>query len=196
MGKSFDELVKEGSDQGLDRPKAEARARDLLYGDPPAAAPASAPEAFASVDELWTFLQATWESRSTGAELVDVLESINDLLDRGVISQEQFREVMQRTKEQQKEPNVLLTEKQKQSKKAARTATTSAASASAAAASASAPAPAPAPASAAGDAPASAADDAAALVRSVLLVQQQGQSAVWAAPKLGFRASSGRARRL
>ena len=181
MGKSFDELVKEGSDQGLDRPKAEARARDLLYGDPPAAAPASAPEAFASVDELWTFLQATWESRSTGAELVDVLESINDLLDRGVISQEQFREVMQRTKEQQKEPNLyatagsnpglvdprprsstpsarlslpltrvslaldrLLTEKQKQPKKAARTATTSAASASAAAASASAPAPAPA----------------------------------------------------
>ena len=29
MAKSFDELVKEGRDQGLDRAKAEARARDL-----------------------------------------------------------------------------------------------------------------------------------------------------------------------
>ena len=165
MAKSFEELVKEGSDQGLDRPKAEARARDLFYGDPPPQAPAVAPEAFASDDELWTFLQATWESRSTGAELVDVLESINDLLDRGVISQEQFREVMRRTKEQQKEPTLLLTEKQKQQKqpkKAARTATSSSA--------------APAPASAAGDASASAADDARAsaeaLARSVLLVQR------------------------
>ena len=35
MAKSFDELVKEGRDQGLDRAKAEARARDLFYGDPP-----------------------------------------------------------------------------------------------------------------------------------------------------------------
>ena len=137
MAKSFEELVKEGSDQGLDRPKAEARARDLFYGDPPPQA--LAPEAFASDDELWTFLQATWESRSTGAELVDVLESINDLLDRGVISQEQFREVMRRTKEQQKEPTLLLTEKQKQQKqpkKAARTATSSAAAAPASAATA------------------------------------------------------------
>ena len=35
MAKSFDALVKEGRDQGLDRAKAEARARDLFYGDPP-----------------------------------------------------------------------------------------------------------------------------------------------------------------
>ena len=176
MAKSFDELVKEGRDQGLDRAKAEARARDLFYGDPPPQAtrlrepPPSVPEAFASVDELWAHLQATWESRSTGTELVDVLESINELLDRGVISQEQFREVMRRTREQQKEPTLVLTEKQKrqqQPKKAARIGVAPAA-----------PVPpstrAPAPAPAAGDVPASAADDrvsAEAFMRSVLLLQ-------------------------
>ena len=86
---------------GLNRPKAEARARDMLYGDPePATAePATAEPAaaFRSVDELWQSLQATWESRSTGTELVDALETINDLLDRGVISQDQFGELMART---------------------------------------------------------------------------------------------------
>ena len=177
MADGFDKLVQEGHALGLDRPKAEARARDLLYGDPPPQAPAPAAEAFTSIDELWKFLQATWESRSNGAELVDVLECINDLLERGVISQELFGEVMRRTTERRKQPE--------QAVHPASTATSSAATSSAVSASASAStsasafpstsASASASAYAAGDAP-SAADDARAsaeaLSRSVLLVQR------------------------
>ena len=55
--------------------------------------------AHADVDALWDELRSAWESRGQGGiELVDALEAINDLLDRGVIQPEQFREMLVRAR--------------------------------------------------------------------------------------------------
>ena len=62
--------------------------------------PASSTDvAHADVDALWEELRFAWESRGQGGiELVDALEAINDLLDRGVIQPEQFREMLVRAR--------------------------------------------------------------------------------------------------
>ena len=122
MAQSFASLVSEGRELGLSRAEAEARARDILFGDDegPAPRPAAAGDdaaarehdisvsepgsadalagaGFASLDELWSQIQKSWESRGRGVELLTVLEEINELLDRGIISAEQFQELMLRT---------------------------------------------------------------------------------------------------
>ena len=56
---------------------------------------ASSSVGYADVDALWEELRSAWESRGQGGiELVDALEAINDLLDRGIIQPEQFREML------------------------------------------------------------------------------------------------------
>ena len=61
--------------------------------------PAASTDAHANVDALWEELRSAWESRGQGGiELVDALEAINDLLDRGVIQPEQFREMLVRAR--------------------------------------------------------------------------------------------------
>ena len=109
----FQRLVRAGLDQGLSRAEAERRARDDLFGDimnPDSSSPrddtpavAQAPPLPASeearsflpagvnksVDELWQELQRAWRSREEGVELVDVLEEINDLLEKGLVTQEE-----------------------------------------------------------------------------------------------------------
>ena len=116
----FQGLVEQGLKKGLSASAAEQWARDRLYGgledeepddglraldrfasmedDSVRLAPEDAPQ-FASVDELWASLQRAWEQRDKGVELVDVLEEVNDLLDRGVISAEQFRDLLVRAEE-------------------------------------------------------------------------------------------------
>ena len=60
---------------------------------------ASSGVAHTDVDALWNELRSAWESRGQGGiELVDALEAINDLLDRGVIQPEQFREMLVRAR--------------------------------------------------------------------------------------------------
>ena len=57
--------------------------------------PAASTSGYADVDALWEELRSAWESRGQGGiELVDALEAINDLLDRGIIQPEQFREML------------------------------------------------------------------------------------------------------
>lgn len=117
MSGGFQRLVEQGLSNGLSATAAEQWARDKLYGgledDEPDdglaalnrfaqmddAPPAASVDGFASVDELWANLQRAWEQRDKGVELVDVLEEVNDLLDRGVISAEQFRDLLVRAEE-------------------------------------------------------------------------------------------------
>ena len=110
---SFGSLVQKGLRKGLSRAEAEAEARDILFGDPSVAKPqpplppqpqpvqteagsatALAEAGFGSLDELWASLQQAWDKRGRGVELIEVLDEINSLLDRGVISVEQFQELM------------------------------------------------------------------------------------------------------
>ena len=85
------------------KPKADRQAGDSRrpHDDRPSAAVVATP--FTSVDELWVQLQRAWEVKDADGggrvELVDVLEEINDLLDRGVITTEQFRGLLTRGKE-------------------------------------------------------------------------------------------------
>ena len=104
MGR-FAELTARFTAEGMSKMAAEAKARDIIYGDgeepsDPAPAQISEPESFTSVEELWAQLQSTWANREKeGVELVDVLEQINDLLDRGVITSEQFEELLVRSQQ-------------------------------------------------------------------------------------------------
>ena len=50
---------------------------------------------YESFDELWATLQRGWERREK-VQLVDVLDEINELLERGVIDMSQFEELLQR----------------------------------------------------------------------------------------------------
>ena len=96
MALEFADLVREGQDMwGLSRAKAEARARDILFGDGKSHQPPVAPTAassdirspgssaalaeagFASMEELWAHIQSTWELRGRGVDLIAVLEQIN-----------------------------------------------------------------------------------------------------------------------
>ena len=124
---NFNELVALGLTEGLTRAEAEARAREICYGEgapedqsflndvdealwrscgglspksrggltPPSGSGLAA--GFSSVEELWSNLQAAWGQRGRGVELTDILEEINELLDRGVISGEQFAELLSRS---------------------------------------------------------------------------------------------------
>ena len=85
----FEAIVQQGLDNGMDQAAAEGRARELLYGDATEGGAAATPE------QLWTQLQRTWEKRD-GMELVDVLEEINAMLDRGLINGDQFGELLAR----------------------------------------------------------------------------------------------------
>ena len=97
--------------RGLDRAGAEKRARDILFDDAVSdggleenardshessrknsrRASKDFGDAFASAEELWSKLPTTWESRGQqGVELVDVLEEMNEMLERGVITADQF----------------------------------------------------------------------------------------------------------
>ncbi|KAL1526600.1 hypothetical protein AB1Y20_015305 [Prymnesium parvum] len=111
VGRSFTAVVASGLADGLSRAEAEARARNVCFTDSAAVEGSEWEEAapvessggvekltFANVDDLWSRLQAAWERRGEGAELTDVLDEINQLLERGVISAEQFAELMLRSR--------------------------------------------------------------------------------------------------
>eukprot|EP00966_Prymnesium_polylepis_P182532 4228835-Prymnesium_polylepis.1 len=85
---SFAEFVAQGLASGLTRAEAERQARDALFEQ--SEKDDEKEGAFPSVDALWAHLVAAWNKRNDGVELADVLEEINSLLERGVISQEQF----------------------------------------------------------------------------------------------------------
>ena len=108
----FPRLVAKYSARGMSKMASEAKAREIIFGggeetseeeddDEITAAPPSTSleeTGFKSIDELWAQLQKTWESRGKkGVELLQVLEEINEWLDRGVITSEQFQELLVRT---------------------------------------------------------------------------------------------------
>ena len=121
----FDRLTREGLAMGLDRAGAEKRARDILFDDAVSdggleenardshessrknsrRASKDFGDAFASAEELWSKLQTTWESRGQqGVELVDVLEEMNEMLERGVITADQFETLMARARDELTQP--------------------------------------------------------------------------------------------
>ena len=121
----FDRLSREGLAMGLDRAGAEKRARDILFDDAVSdggleenardshessrknsrRASKDFGDAFASAEELWSKLQTTWESRGQqGVELVDVLEEMNEMLERGVITADQFETLMARARDELTQP--------------------------------------------------------------------------------------------
>jgi hypothetical protein len=83
---SFEALVQQGLDKGMEAPEAEQRARQLLYGS-------SHVGASASTDEIWASLQRTWAQRPA-VSLMNVLDDISALLERGIVSEEGFGELL------------------------------------------------------------------------------------------------------
>ena len=105
----FSLYVQQGLDAGLGRAEAERRAREQLFtidkpvpiDDGPAESAADAgwlaTGVHKGVDALWSELQQAWKQRdSGGVELVDVLEEINELLERGLVTAEEFETLLQR----------------------------------------------------------------------------------------------------
>ena len=91
-------LVREGLASGLSKAASEQRARDMLFEEHDAVPvdAASQPMSVASLEELWAQLQRTWERRCEQVELVDVLEELNGLLDRGVINGDELGDLLAR----------------------------------------------------------------------------------------------------
>ena len=116
----FSALVERGLAKGMSRAAAERAARDDLFDEdePPELLASNQmslrefvdaadggtqtpewlePGLHKGVDELWSELQRAWEQRASGdMELADILEEINELLEGGIISSEQFLELLQR----------------------------------------------------------------------------------------------------
>ncbi|KAL3914227.1 MAG: hypothetical protein SGPRY_007695 [Prymnesium sp.] len=105
-GVNFNQVVGAGLARGLTRAAAEQRARDICFGDgerveEDASEPVAGEkgvQVFSSVEELWGGLQQAWERRGQGVELTEVLEHINQLLERGIISGDDFVELLARSK--------------------------------------------------------------------------------------------------